>query len=81
MEESRLEMWVRAQRWGDPRQLSLELISEAVKKPLIISEPGRDVFKATVTANGKLGKFIQRKVCMVVEEIPERRSPVRPLRK
>lgn len=54
----RLEMWVRAQRQGDPRQLSLELISEAIKKRLIISEPGSDVIKVTMTANGNLGKFI-----------------------
>lgn len=51
-------MWVRAQRQGDPRQLSLELISEAIKKRLIISEPGSDVIKVTITANGNLRKFI-----------------------
>lgn len=51
-EKNRLEMWVKARRQRDPRQLSLELISEAIKKPLTISAPGSDVIKVTVTANG-----------------------------
>lgn len=56
--DGRLEMWVRAQRQGNPKQLSLELISEAIKKPLIISDAGSDVIKVPITANGNLGKCI-----------------------
>lgn len=51
-------MWARAQRQGIPRQLSLELISEAIKKSLIISDAGSDVIKVPVTTNGNLGKCI-----------------------
>ena len=57
-------MWARAQRQGIPRQLSLELISEAIKKSLIISDAGSDVIKVPVTTNGNLGKCIQRKYYM-----------------